>query len=248
VLHGDDMLDGSTRRRLLIVLSLSIVSWSAAAGQSTTSSIENEIWPEGDFHVQIPSHLRVLGFVGVEQGVEYPFQQVYAAGALGRQFKPILKPHWENIDQDKEHYLLLGGGYEFLRTAQSGSVKLENRITMDATPNYRLTSRFLIRDRNWVELRWIDGVYSTTYRNMPYIEHDFLAHGVRFTPFGSVEFFYDGPKHSWDQEWYTAGAQLPYKRSFMVETYYRREHCATCTPVNWNAAGVTLHFFFANKE
>lgn len=99
-----------------------------------------------------------------------------------------------------------------------------------------------------MELRWIDGKYLTTYRNMVAAEVDLRTHSIRFTPFGNAEFFYDSPEHSWDQEWYTGGVQLPYKRVFMLETYYRREHCHTCIPQNWNAGGVTLHFFFANDR
>ncbi len=184
----------------------------------------------------------------LEQAAGYPFQQWYVAAGIGRQVKPILRPHWENIDPDKEHYLILGVGYEFLRTTQSGQVKHEDRITIDLTPSIRPLARLLLRDRNWVELRWIDGNYSTTYRNMVSGEVDFLVHDVRFTPYGTAEVFYDGPKHSWDQEWYTAGVQWPYKRVFMLETYYRREHCPSCTPENWNAGGITLHFFFKNGK
>ena len=227
---------------IFLGLSLSIIS-SMAAGQSVTNTTENEVWPEGDVHLQLPSHLRVLTFAGLEQGVGYPFQQWYVAAALGYQFKPILRPHWKNIDPDKEHYFLFGGGYEFLRTTQSEQVKREDRITIDMTPSIRPFARLLLRDRNWVELRWIDGNYSTTYRNLMSSEVDFRVHGVRFTPYGTAEFFYDSPKHSWDQEWYTGGVQLPYKRVFMLETYYRREHCPTCTPKNWNAGGITLHLF-----
>ncbi len=233
--------------RTFIALSLSLVAWSGAAAQSATSSTENEAWPEADFHVQLGSNWRSLSFVGLEQAAGYPFQQWYVASAIGRQFKPILRPHWENIDPDKERFLVVGAGYEYLRTTQSGKVFNENRITFDATPNFRPASRLLLRDRNWLELRWINGTYSTTYRNEPSLEVDLRAHGIRFTPYGSAEFFYDSPKHSWDQEWYTAGVQLPYKRAFMVDTYYRREHCPTCTPENWNAGGISLHFFFNNS-
>lgn len=232
--------------RVFVWLLLATVACMQVAAQSST---ENEVWPEADAHLQFPSHLRVLTFTGLEQGVGYPFQQWYAAGALGYQFKPISRPHWKNIDQDKEHYLLFGCGYEFLRTANSGKVTHENRITADVTPSLRPASRLLLRDRNWVEMRWIDGNYSTTYRNMASLEGDLKLHGVRLTPYGAVEAFYDGgAKHSWDQEWYTAGIQLPYKSVFMLDTYYRREHCATCTPTDWNAAGVTLHFFWAREE
>jgi hypothetical protein len=231
-----------------VLLALSIFGVSAAGQSSTTSSTENEAWPEADAHVQLPSNWRSLSFVGLEQAADYPFQQWYIASGIGRQIKPILRPHWENIDPDKEHYLFLGGGYEHLWTTNSGQVSHENRIIFDMTPSFRPASRLLLRDRNWVELRWIDGNYSTTYRNLVAAEVDLRVHSVRFTPFGTVEFFYDSPKHSWDQEWYTGGVQLPYKRVFMLETYYRREHCPTCTPQNWNAGGATLNFFFQEKN
>jgi hypothetical protein len=33
----------------------------------------------------------------------------------------------------------------------------------------------------------------------------------------------------------------------MIDAYYRREHCVTCNPTNWNVGGVTLNFFFGKK-
>ena len=233
---------------VVLVWAILAIFCSCAPGQSLTASTETQVWPEVDAHLELPAHLRVLAFSGVEQGVGYPYQQWYAAAALGYQFKPILRPHLENIDPDKEHYFLFGGGYEFLRTIQSGKVKDEDRITIDVTPSFRLPAEFLVRDRNWTELRWINGKYSTTYRNMPSVEHDFLFRGFRFTPYGAAEVFYDGASHSWNQEWYTAGVQWPYKRLLMLDTYYRRENCPTCNPTHWNVAGATLNFYFENSK
>ena len=240
-----DLLTSSDAARFILLLTTFLCS---TLGWGQTSSTEAEVWTEVDAHIQLPSHLRVLAFSGLEQGIGFPFQQWYSAAALGYQFKPILVGHLLNIDPDKEHYLVFGGGYEFLRTAQSGEGHHENRITIDATPGFRPSARFLVRDRSWIELRWIDGKYSTTYRNQLSVERDFLVHEFRFTPYGSAEVFYDGPKHSWDQEWYTAGIQLPIRRLAMIDTYYRREHCITCTPTNWNAAGLTVNFYFQNEK
>jgi hypothetical protein len=231
---------------IALILSMLTVLCSGAEAQSQIQTTETEVWPEVDAHIQLASSLRVLAFTGLEQGVGYPFQQWYAAVALGYQVLPILTPHLVNIDPDKEHYFLFGGGYEFLRTVQAGNTKHEDRITLDATPGFRLHRVFLVRDRNWVELRWIDGVYSTTYRNRATLERDFLAGGVRFTPYGSVEGFYDGSSHSWNQEWYTGGVQWPYKRFWMLNTYYRRENCDNCNPRSWNAVGGSLNFYVGN--
>jgi hypothetical protein len=234
--------------KILLGTAVMLAFCSGAASQSEPPDTETEVWPEVDVHLQLPSHLRVLAFSGLEQGIGFPFQQWYAAGALGYQFKPILREHISNIDPDKEHYLVFGGGYEFLRTTQSGIVKHENRITIDATPGFLLPAKILVRDRNWLELRWIDGAYSTTYRNMVSVERGLLVRGLRFSPFASAEVFYDSPKHSWNEEWYTAGIQWPYKSLLMVETYYKREHCDTCSPTDWNVGGVTLHFYFASSK
>jgi hypothetical protein len=225
------------------LICFTIIVCSNAVGQSQPQTTETEIWPEFDVHVQLRSHVRLLALAGVEQGIGYPFQQWYIAGAVGYQFKPILKPHIMNIDPDKEHYFILGGGYEFLRTTQSNKVKHEDRITLDATPSYLLPAGFLVRDRSWIELRWIDDVYSTTYRNLLYVERDTEIHRFRVNPYGSVEFFYDSPKHAWDQQWYTGGAQFPYKSLLLLDLYYRRENCNTCNPQNWNAAGVSVNIF-----
>jgi Protein of unknown function (DUF2490) len=238
----------STLLRIFLGLSLAMISCSGAPGQSLTASTETQVWPEADAHLELPAHLRVLAFSGVEQGVGYPYQQWYAAAALGYQFKSILRQHIENIDPDKEHHFLFGGGYEFLRTIQSGKVKDEDRITIDVTPGFRLPAEFLVRDRNWTEFRWINGTYSTTYRNMLTVERDFLSHGFRFSPYGSAEVFYDGAKHSWNEEWYTAGVEWPYKHLLMLDTYYRRENCPTCNPAYWNVAGVTLNLYFKRTK
>jgi Protein of unknown function (DUF2490) len=233
---------------IVLGLSLSMIYQPRATGQSATPSTENEAWPEADAHVQLPSNWRVLSWIGGEKAAGYPFWQWYVGADIARQFKPILRPHWENIDPDKERYLVVDAGYQYLRTAHAGEQSHENRITFDMTPSLRPASNLFFRDRNRVELRWIDGNYSTTYRNLVAAEVDLRVHDIRFTPFGTVEFFYDSTKHSWDQEWYTGGLQLPYKRVFMLEIYYRHEHCPTCTPENWNVGGITLNFFFKSGE
>jgi Protein of unknown function (DUF2490) len=233
--------------RLLLGLSLLTICYSGAAGQSPASSTETDVWPEVDAYLRLPAGWRMLSFVGYGQAAGYPFQQWYGALGLGYLFKPITRPHLENIDPDKEHYVLFGGGYEHLRTIQSGKASDENRLTIELTPSFRPAPRVLLRDRNWVELRWVGGTYRTVYRNMPSVEVDVLVHGVRFSPYGAVETFYNQDakaKNSWDAFWYTGGIQWPYKHVFQVNTYYRWEHCATCVPENWNAVGMTLSFFF----
>ena len=111
-------------------LAVIVVLCPAAAGQSSTGSTETQVEPEADFHLQLPSGWRVIAFTGLVQGAGFPYQQWYGAAALGYQFKPILRPHLENIDPDKEHYLVFGGGYEYLRTTESGKMTHDNRLAL----------------------------------------------------------------------------------------------------------------------
>ena len=230
---------------IIVASALSTIFQSSVNGQSST---EPQAEPEADFHVQLPSNLRVLAFTGWVQGAGYPFRQWYSAAGLGYQFKPILREHLENIDPDKEQYLVVAGGYEFLRTVQSGKLTYEDRMGIEVIPGFRPLSRLLVRDRNRVEFRIINGAYSTRYRNQLSIETDILAHGFRFTPYASAEAFYDAPKQSWNQELYTAGVQWPHKRLMMLDTYYQRGNCPICKPAHWNVAGATLNFYFRHAR
>ena len=53
---------------------------------------------------------------------------------------------------------------------------------------------------------------------------------------------------TWNEEQYTAGIEWPYKRVFMLETYYLRQNCTTCSPAHLNVAGLTLNLYFRNTE
>jgi hypothetical protein len=230
-------------RGIACAVSLTLLLVGTAPAQSSSSTSETQFDPEIDAHVQLPSDLRLLGLAGVQDGVGYPYQQWYAAAALGFQSSRIETPHLLNIDPDKEFHLVLGVGYEYLKTTQTGSTTSEDRVTLELTPGSRFAQDVLVRDRNRVELRWVDGRYSTTYRNMLSVEWDRMVAGLRFAPYGTVEAFYDGSKHAWNEWWYTAGVEFPFGRRFMVDTYYRRESCRGCTPPNWNVAGLTLNYF-----
>jgi len=217
---------------------------SASAQQPQTAG---EFWPAVDAHVQFSDNLRLLALTELKRGGDLSYQQLAAGLGLGYQLKTITKPHLENIDPDKEHTFLFGGGYEYLHTV-SGKPKYENRLVAEALAGTRPISRFLVRDRNRVEFRWVNGVYSTRYRNDLSLEYDVTVGTFRFTPYTSAEVFYDSAKASWSQEQYTWGLDWPYKRLLMLETYYLRQNCPTCSPTHLNVAGLTLNLYFRNVK
>ena len=231
--------------RIVAGLSLVVSFWTRAAGQ--TPDTAGEFWPILDVHTQLSSNLRLLVFGGLKKGEEFPYQQVDVGAGLGYRLKPILRTHSVNIDPEKEHHLTFGGGYGHLRTIQSGKPKYENRLALEATFRYRPPAGFLLEDRNRVEFRWVNGQYSTRYRNRLTVQRDLGVGQFRFTPYASAEAFYHGPSHSWKEEQYAAGVEWPYKRLLRLQTYYLRQNCTTCSPAHLNVAGLTLSLFFRSR-
>lgn len=236
------------RRRRFLVPVCTLALCSCAVSRAQSSETVGEFWPTLVAHTQLRPDLRVEAFAGSEKGADYPYQQLFGGAGFGYQRRRLDKPHPVNIDPDKEHQFIFIGGYEYLRTIQSGKTKDEDRLAAEVVFRQRLGPNFLISDRNRVEFRWVNGTYSTRYRNLLTLERDFLIRRFRFTPYASAEIYYDGGKLSWNEEQYTAGVEWPYKKLWMLNTYYLRQHCTTCTPKYLDVGGAALNFYFRSDK
>lgn len=235
------MMDRNAVKTAIATIVILLAAASAATAQSQTVG---EFWPAVDAHVNLPKNWGALGFIGMKKGSDFEYQELYEGLGLGYKLKSISKTHVQNIDPEKEHYFTFGGGYEHLQSVTSGNPSDENRLALQAVAGYRLTSRLLVSDRNRIEFRWVNGNYSTRYRNDITALHDVTIRSLHFSPYVSAEFFYNGQYDSWNEEQYTAGIEWPYKRLLMVQTYYLRQNCNTCNPQNLNVAGLAVNFFF----
>jgi hypothetical protein len=217
-----------------------VTAWFPATAQAQTSS---EFWPILNAKFQMPHKWRALAFAGLKKGEENQYQQFNGGLGFARQLKPILKLHPKNADADKENTFVLGGGYERLQTFQSGTKSNENRLALQGTSAFRPLSRLLLSDRNRVEFRWIEGDYSTRYRNEPEALYDILIRQLHLSLYGSGEFFFDGAKGEWAREQYTGGIEWPLPHKAILQTYYLRQN-STTNPKHLNVAGLTLTLNF----
>jgi hypothetical protein len=219
---------------------LSIVS----NAQGQTSSTAKEFWPKLTATVELRSKTRVQFWWQRQDGEDFDFNESKVGAVVSFRMKRIVKPHHRDIDEENEHTLVLGAGYEYLQTVQNDTTKREHRIIMQSTPRYLHDTGLLFQDRNRVELRWVDGNFSARYRNKLTIQRGLKLDKIRFTPYASGELFYDGNHHSWNQNQYSFGVQLPYKNRLMVDIYYLRQNCTTCSQDPLNVVGVTLNLYF----
>ena len=236
-----------SRSRTLLLASFVLISIGGGAlGQ--TSSTAKEFWPKLNAAVELVPKTRIELWGQRQDGEDFDFNEWKVGALVSYRMKQILKPHRADIDEENEHHLVLGAGYEYLQTDQDDKTKREHRIILQSTPRYLHHTGLLLQDRNRVELRWVDGNFSARYRNKLTVQRDFKVDTFRFTPYASGELFYDGDHHSWNKNQYSFGVQLPYKKRLMLDTYYLRQNCTTCSQDPLNVVGVTLNLYFRRKK
>lgn len=236
----------SLHTALLIASFLLLLIAGDAGGQ--TPGTAKEFWPKFTATVELAPKTRIQLWGQRQDGEDFDFEEWKVGALVSHRMKQIVKPHRRDIDEENEHTLVLGAGYEYLQTDQNDQTRREHRIILQSTPRYLHDTGVLLQDRNRVELRWVAGNFSARYRNKLALQRGFKVDKVRFTPYASGELFYDGNHHSWNQNQYAFGVQLPYKKRLMLDAYYLRQNCTTCSQDPLNVFGVTLNLYFRGKK
>src|SRR5262249_38520810 len=77
-----------------------------------------EVRPKLTANTDLLARTRLHTWVELQHGVNFSFQRWRSGAIISRRLRPILKQHRQYIDQENEHYLVFGGGYEYLHTVQ----------------------------------------------------------------------------------------------------------------------------------
>jgi hypothetical protein len=200
--------------------------------------------PKLTVNIELLPGTRISTWGELQHGVNFSYQRWRTGAMLTHRLKPIVNSHPE-IDEDDDHYLVLGAGYEYLHTVQNSSKRIENRTIAEATSRVHLR-RVRLRDRNRTEFRWVNGVYDFRYRNKVMIRIPVHV-GFTFTPYGSGELYYDRNHHSWNQNQYGFGVEFPYKKRLLLDTYLLHQNCTTCSQQSENMLGLTLNLYFRRQ-
>ena len=237
-----------TSRRTKDVFFLVLLLFTAGVARAQTPAAENEVWPKlsASFELRPQTRLQVYG--ELQNGEDFPYIQWKVGAMVSYRMKRILRRHETDIDDENEHILVLGGGYEYLQTTQSDKTKRENRIVVQGTGRHLPGAGFLLTDRNRVEFRWVNGVYDFRYRNKLTVNRALKVNSFRLTPYASGELFWDRNHHSWGEDQYSFGVQFPYKQRLMLDTFYLHQNCTTCSQQHINVLGLTLNLYFRQKK
>jgi hypothetical protein len=223
-----------------------LVSGGNTVGQAPGPA--TEVWPKLTAAVELWPKTRIELWGQRQDGEDFDFNQWKVGAIVSYRMKRMLKVRQDDIDEENEHNLVIGGGYEYLQTNQNGRTKREHRIILQSTPKYVPGVGVLVQDRNRIEFRWNDGTYDFRYRNKLTIDRPFKLSAYRFTPYAAGELFWDRNHHSWNQNQYAFGVQLPFRKRLMLDTYYLRQNCTTCSEDPLNVWGLTLNLYFRRKK
>jgi len=246
-------MDGPNRsrrtsgRNVAVGLVLTIVALSSALS-ATQAQTTNEFWPAVHAHIDVRPRIG-LEFYGERQnGEELPSPELKAGFRASVRMKPLFKPLAGDLNRENQYLVTTSIGYEYIRKEKNGQPAIENRLIIESTPRYAPGAGFLFLNRNRMEFRWNDGTYDFRYRFKLTGQRAFKIDRFHFTPYGSGELFWDRNKHSWNENQYALGVQVPIIRRFMIDTYVLHQNCTTCSQRSVNAFGITANIYFRRKK
>lgn len=240
-------MNGAGRHGLIragLVVAIVLFTGLPCAAQSGNAEPSKQVWATLNASFELSERTRITALAEKHNGEEGGFGQSKTGAVFSYRMKRFGSHLRGDVDKENEYNLILGAGYEFIVTDQNGSSKREHRLLLQSTPKYVFWLGFLAQDRNRIEFRWNAGTYDFRYRNRLTIDRPLKIGKVRFAPYAAGELFWDRNHHSWNENQYAFGVQWPYKKIFMLNTYYLHQNCTTCSTNPLNVAGATANFYF----
>jgi len=215
-----------------------------APGPAAAQEAQQQFRYEADQYVKLSDLLRLRFVEFVTRATEVcDSTEGHFEVNLDFGLKPLIRQRLRNLpDTHRGKYLVVGIGYAYIPTF--GTDDREHRIILEGTARYPLPLDILLSDRNRGELRWVNGVFSTRYRNRLMVERDFEIESVKVTPYLTAEAFYDFGKDLWDRFEFSAGVLVPLGKRPVIEFYYLRRNNSHQSVQHVNRLGIALQYHF----
>ena len=236
MVHSQEMAPNPRRRRrhypaLLRFFALGVLAFIVAAGSfaslwigqaSASSDVEGQFWPEVDLYHKLSDYARLYGIATYTLSEESTSDnEQYGLNVDIFAKPPKVLPLVRGADAlAMLHYqpVQLRLGYRYSRSLDAPPASVQNRLLAELTLRGSPPA-FSLADRNAIDARWIDGEYSTRYRNRILLEVPVEQERYGFTPYANAEWFYSITKNQWTSVRYELGIQVPVVSHVSVEPY-----------------------------
>jgi hypothetical protein len=185
-----------------------------------------EFWPELNLFETLGPTTRLYFVAAYGKGKESPLQTFDLAAYYDFTLRPFLRRTLREEDWQRNKYLWARIGYDhvFKFESETGArTAPEDRGIVALYLRAYLPAEVLFEGRARVDLRWIDGEYSTRYRLRGELNREFDVGGLPVTAFIQAEAFYDTRYDGWARELYQVGAEIGVTAHFRIEPSLARQ-------------------------
>lgn len=152
-------------------------------------------------------------------------------------------PHLKLTNPERSKYLTFRVGYRYVKNLYGKETAQKNGV-LELTPRLPLPLGFEIGDRNRIDLQGLPKQFSWRYRNRLTLARSFQVRKFAFTPYGSVEEFYNCELGEWAQYNWRVGVISRITPKVEVETWFRRTNTIVAPIATVDVVGVKLVLFF----
>ncbi len=228
--------------RFVSLLALAVSLETVVQCQQQDSDTRTELWTELGVYVPLDEKWRLYFLVTLNRAEETREDNELTLGA--------------HLDYTVNKRLALRSGYRYTFSRSDTNPFREHRVIAEQTFRQDLPWSLLLTDRNRQDFRFVNGNYSFRYRNRLMLEREFRRWGRSFTPYGSVEVYYDTRFNVWNRNRLTAGTQIQLKRGFpllrellprrqiILDLYYTKQNDSRSQPHHVQAIGASLALHF----
>jgi hypothetical protein len=165
------------RERGVAGLALAFCLFSVVSAHGQEDETRSELWPEVDAYLRLNSAMKLFGLAAFSSARK----ESHSEGQYGIHWDVSWKARHrllfhhltDRANDEKLRPFTFRIGYRYNSTIQdNGDPFREHRGILEAHVRWPFPGGVLVSDRNRVDLRWVDGVYSWRYRNRLLVERE----------------------------------------------------------------------------
>jgi len=231
-----------TGRRALALAAILLL---AGAGRAQAGDTKAEFTPEVDAFLKLSDNTRLFLFGSLLQGLSESSTDGEVGVHLDITLTPILRRRLREADWQRDRYLWARVGYQLLGNLDEREDGFtEHRGILEVTARVPLPSDVWLVNRGHVDLRGLDGEFSTRLRYRLGIEREFTVGGVTMVPYAQAEVFYDTRFGAWNRQLYQAGVEIELTSRWRIEPYYARQEDQRSSPAHLDRVGLVLKTYW----
>jgi hypothetical protein len=223
----------------------------ALHASAQSGSTENQVWPEADVYFKLNPQTRFLYTFREEatlaNGSGNIANSFYLEGFLPH-FHSVFFRRLIRINDARIQRVVLAVGERFVNSVNAHPGTFEARTLLQGTLRWAFPYGSLFTDRNRVEFRFVNGIYTWRARDQLRLEKDIRLHGYALTEYISAEGSFDSKTDSIDRFRFIAGAVFPLGRNTTFEPYFLRQHTLESNQKFLNAAGLRFSLFVPDNN